>query len=430
MGSADKRMVVDVREPWERFDGIVEGEIVRINVPGDFLRATRTWRIALLVQVDEIMGLALVRKQKRSGDFDILLEVSNLRAFDPPIEMSKVESRMTTGRRDNFSSARLWNGIVPPATWASLLAQIEVLRPGASQILDQLSAVLATRNADNRPSPALAREQRDAVALGLEIAGIDSRTALPSEADTDATVPFLANLGSSTTREDAILRADAQKFADWIELDSGQYDVWRFEDPRSDQRVTVLYADKTELEKVTGTDLIYYREQTKAFVLVQYKRMSAERGVGKVGYRPDKQLNAEIARMEKLDLQDSPPKAVAEARLSAEPFYIKLVNPTVDKPDGNRLSKGMYFPLSLFLLVQAGDETKGKNGGTRITWDNADRYLTNGLFVALVQESWIGTRGSASHVLSEIIAETLSNNRGLVVVVDDSDYASAPRRRR
>jgi hypothetical protein len=133
--------------------------------------------------------------------------------------------------------------------------------------------------------------------------------------------------------------------------------------------------------------------------------------------------------MSNLSLVDSPPSSVRDVRLSSGPFYIKLVDPDIARPEGNRLSTGMYFPLELFEMVRQDENVKGKRGGVAIGWHNAMRYLTNGEFISLVGGSWIGTRGGASTELSDLIRATLANNRGLVVVVDESEHAKAPSRR-
>ena len=36
--------------------------------------------------------------------------------------------------------------------------------------------------------------------------------------------------------------------------------------------MSIFYADKEQLERQTGTDLIYYRHHRAGFILVQYKR--------------------------------------------------------------------------------------------------------------------------------------------------------------
>ena len=171
-------------------------------------------------------------------------------------------------------------------------------------------------------------EQRDAVALGLEIAGLNSRQLVPSaEVQTEA-APFLKAVPADATgtSEASIIRTDARIFADWIPNDAAIHDVITFRDPRDPRRqVTVLYADKERAERVLGTDLVYYRTERPGYVVVQYKRMRHHpRDLkAKWRFRPDGQMEEEIRRMRSLAV----PPVAADAdqwRLISDPFFFKL----------------------------------------------------------------------------------------------------------
>lgn len=422
-------MVLTPREMWNDIVPHAGSDrAIRLNLPAAEFKITKTRRLALVTQGSQLVGLALARKESRSGAFDSLVSLKELSQIDPPLDLAELLGVLPNGFAERWNGALSWNGILPPATGKRVLQAIEQLRPELADVLSALVAILQRVIEEPSTETVEKREQRDAVALGLEMAGIDSLLAL-GEGDPPEDVPFLRGLEGATAREDSILRHDAARFAGWMEIESAVVDVWRFEDPVwSARRVTVLYADKTPLETRTGTDLIYFREDTKAFILVQYKRMVD--GADGLHYRPDSQLDLEIERFEALGLLDSPATSVAEVRLSAAPFYIKLVEPDITRPEGNHLAKGMYFPLELFQLLRTSPLTRGPRGGVLIGWHTAQRYITNTQFVALVQESWIGTRGAASDAIERIIHDSLSGGRSLVVVSDESDRDKAGGRRK
>lgn len=200
--------------------------------------------------------------------------------------------------------------------------------------------------------------------------------------------------------------------------------MWRYTDPTdSARKVTILYADKEALERLTGTDLIYYREDNPCFVLVQYKRMKRESSNDV--YRPDAQLTEEISRMKALGLEQGEFTTLDEWRISTEPFYIKLVDPDVSRPEGNRLSRGIYFPVSMFELLTSDDRSKGPGGAVAIGRHNAARYFSNGEFLTMMKQAWIGTSGNATSQLSSLIQGALDNGKGVVIVVDKTDTARA-----
>ncbi|MEI4279016.1 hypothetical protein [Klenkia terrae] len=423
--------VLELRQSWDVLFDRAEtaGGVLTTTIASTGIRLTKTWQVALLSRSDSLGGAALVRRRQRSGDFDLLVEVLHPRRITPPVPWTEVLEGLPEGRRSTVTSALAWDSLLPPGAADVVVARLDELRAGVAEAVqslrDRLQAVPGQISAAVRNR----REQRDAVALGFELAGVDSRARVP-DVESAIDVPFLRGLTTSTTQEAALIRHDAQRFGLWVDTEVGIHDVWRYTDPDVPQRrLTVLYADKTELELLTGTDLIYYREETKAFVLVQYKRMTAEANGSRVSYRPDAQLTEELKRMASLGLVDSTPVQVEDMRLSAAPFYVKLVNPDIRRPDGNRLAKGMYFPVDLFELVRRDRRVEGSRGGVAIGWHNAMRYLTNGQFVDLVGGSWIGTRGDTSTVVSSLIRNTLENNRGIVVVIDESEHSQIPSRR-
>jgi len=295
---------------------------------------------------------------------------------------------------------------------------LDRLRPGTSDALTELRNEITQRVFE--AARANAREQRDAIGLGLEIAGLDSQSLVSF--DLEDSTAFLAQARGKVS-EAALIRHDADKLDDWLPMDSRDFDFATFQDPKDHaRRVTVIYADKEALELATGTDLLYYCAHRPGFILVQYKRMFHRRSSTSATYYPDVQLDQEIQRFSQLPVAGSPTSA-GDWGLSEDAFFVKLVDESVAKPMDRRLVTGYYLPLSLMQLMladaRAGSRPKGWSQG------NLEAYLSNGEFLMLAKQGFVGTRGMTTAALEAIVQETLNLGRSLVAVIDETDPSQA-----
>jgi hypothetical protein len=155
--------------------------------------------------------------------------------------------------------------------------------------------------------------------------------------------------------------------------------------------------------------------------MVQYKRMVD----GK--YRPDSQLDKQIRRMHDLLVGTADQCVdIDDFRLLSSPFFIKLVESDMRRPEGNRLASGMYFPPPLFELLLGDARIEGPRGGKVITWENASRYLTNTLFLGLLKGFWIGSTKERAAQIDSHIRSSLDDQRGVVIARDDSVLFTQP----
>jgi len=317
----------------------------------------------------------------------------------------------------------------PTRTSAELAAALSRLAPGADAILDRLREQLPGLVAHGMRTSTL-REQRDAVALGLEIAGLNSHDLLgePHRDPGSGDVPFLSGWIRRRVGEAATIRHDATSFDQWLPQRSDHFDMATFRDPRDPaRRVTVFYADKEALERQTGTDLLYYRHHRPGFILVQYKRMRADDGLGSTAtYYPDQQLRTELARYRALPVAAAA-TAADDWRLSKDAFFVKLVRDDLRKPSENKLVQGMYLPIGLVDLLlsdaQAGLRPKGWSADSLMT------YLSNQEFLLLAKQGYVGTRGATTTHIESLILEAFEAGRGIVLTVDETDPAHALRLR-
>jgi hypothetical protein len=184
-------------------------------------------------------------------------------------------------------------------------------------------------------------------------------------------------------------------------------------------RLTVLLANRLPLEELLGTDLIYFNEDFKCFIMVQYKVMEKEHD--QFLFRiPNAQLTAEIERMDSIM---SSVKSLANSgdikdfRISSNPFFIKICPRIEFDPDNVGLSSGMYIPFEYLKLLQLDESTKGDRGGKSITYENVGRYFDNTAFKTLIEGGWIGTNMTQSAILQDVIRNILENGKTAVLAI-------------
>jgi hypothetical protein len=267
---------------------------------------TRFSKGSFLMAADGFLtGLGRVRVERTSGDFDVLYRVEDIQTFSQPIRWDALVHSMPPGKQPNLDRAFGMSGAIAPQAQQQL---IDLIRQVVPDIDAMVARTLAIADPHTLPENIrdTVREQRDAVALGLELSGIDSRMVLDHQSIVEREEPFLTTAKRTYPSEAAFIRHDSTRFPGWLTLGGTDFDSCAFSDPEDPhRRVTIFYADKEPLEKLTGTDLLYYEHQSRSFVLVQYKRLKP--GDGKLSsYRPDPQLAIEIARMKALGLIPSP----------------------------------------------------------------------------------------------------------------------------
>ena len=425
LSGSDWQEILAIRTEWSR-------DYFQVNLRDP--KCTPTARVAFIVSGDNLVALGLARSLGRSGDLDTRIRVDSVYEISQPLSIETLKGLLGPTARQWATPVLESGGILPDKSGGAVTAAAYELRPELREAVDRLRQLQQRRTVTASSTRYLVEEQRDALAIGLEASGLDSRTVFRSYAPRpDMAAPFLSSFDSTDTSEASMIRHDHNRLDDWVHVDGQIHDVVEFIDPNDPhRRVTAIYADKEGIERVTGTDLVYYRHHDAGFVLVQYKRMTRESSVSPGtawGYRPDRQLQIEIDRMNTISVASTPAN-LSEWRLSPEPFYMKLVQADMARPEGHRLVKGMYFPLTLFELLQGDSSILGPKNGKRIGWHNARRYLTNGAFIALLREGWIGSMGATTSAISDLVNGVLAQGRGAVIVRDDTDLGrAAPLRR-
>jgi hypothetical protein len=408
-----------------KFDEPKRAHLLRDRIEGDFVFSeslsapdweTKAVEVCLLCfEGDGIDYASLAVRHGKSATAKYRVEFSNFVKFEPFIQPEEV--KLELGEQYNQFLIQSTSGVggrVPPKTWQKLIDAINSLRPDKMNELNRLIDLRLEQNQSQsgRGFEIMAQE-KDATGLALEFSGFDRRTILSKKyRKTDKSAPFLQGLEHVDVLEDAMVFHDMEVFGDWQQLASAPVGMAVFTE--NEERVTIVNANRTDLETTLGVDLIYYHDEFKSYVMIQYKRM--EKSGQDWVYRPDEQLNKEIERMQRFQADNSDYHENLQTfdyRLHPGPFYLKLCPERDFVPYLPDLIKGMYLPIDYFDVLKDSPEMRGREQGLRISWNKTTRYMNNTLFIDLVKDGWIGTRAMTSDKLTEIIRESLEGKRSL-----------------
>lgn len=267
--------------------------------------------------------------------------------------------------------------------------------------------------------------ERDAAKLALSIAGLgDNGLQAWNGRNEDG---FLASLAYEPP-EDALLAHDATRFPQWAARAGGRPDWITFTNGVHHMRIGNV--NRTRLEHVLGVDLIYRHVELNTVVLVQYKRMTRD-NAGKWSYLVDKQLEKELERMRRVDAQGATDDSVRTWRLHPRGCVLKLVRqPRRFDPSSDSLLPGIYPPLAYLDELLADTCTRTSRGGHRLGYHTIDRYITTNLFVELVRQGWIGTRGPTTAAVGGLIDAAVEAQRSVIVAEEWGEQTGAERRQR
>ncbi|MDQ2848497.1 MAG: hypothetical protein M3Y77_19620 [Actinomycetota bacterium] len=79
----------------------------------------------------------------------------------------------------------------------------------------------------------------------------------------------------------------------------------------------------------------------------------------------------------------------------------------------------MYLARSHFEELL--NKSAGPRGGKQLTYDNVPRHITNTMFIDLVKDGWIGSRGAATGQIEELIQQSLATRHAVVVGIESRD---------
>ncbi len=321
---------------------------------------------------DAINALAILRPGARVANYKQRITIDEFEESYEPVTTDELAQALDEHLDYARSSASILAALgsrsqLTEKAAEALRATLEHLRPGTSAIWEELQhlakgglAALWTDDAE----PIVAYE-RDAVGLALGTAGFTRSEQLRGWRG-DAETPFLVGLRELRLTEDAIVDYDAGVFGDWEPISEHLVGIVQFE--QGDRRLTVVNANRTDIEKNLGVDLLYYSHNYEAYVLVQYKRLRKSDETWEFRPSQDRNFEGELQRMREIAEPGEDDGDPDEHRLGENFCFVKFCKPSTSataRTAKGELSGGMYLPLDYLDKLLATDRLEGPRGEWR-----------------------------------------------------------------
>lgn len=351
--------------------------------------------------------------------------------FELKKPVSAIEIANTTGSRvrSHLINKINYGGLFSPRCFEDFLSAFLKKSPDTIPLLDKYtqSRQLRISRLSKNAKKSLA-EQKEAVLTAMNIAGIDKDNAQGWDYDeAEKPISFLDGIAQVRLREDSMIINDLSNIPGFDLIKSTKYSSSVFENNKT--RLTVLLANRLPLEELLGTDLIYFNEDFKCFIMVQYKAMEKE-GDKFVFRLPNLQFTEEISRMDSIiqSLRSTSGNGfINDYRFNENPFFVKICPRLEFDPDNVGLSTGMYIPLDYIKMLENETCIEGKRGAKAISYDNVGRYLDNTGFKTIIEGGWIGTNQNQSLYIERIIKDILENGKTAVLAIKkklEADFSS------
>jgi hypothetical protein len=389
--------------------------------PVDYFDHSRRQPLICLICDEQMMLRHLAKGNRGDGAGTGLAQIklSHKQTLTKPFPSREIYDALEKRFRNRAIMAFMAGGIIPLKTSHAVLETLLKLCPESKTTIEKSLKVLHNPLLDLTEDERFAfQQQKDAVLLSLELAGLDRKQKLQFNYRTTALPKsYLDGLSESRLREDAMIYNDLSHFPGFQQIKRYVQNAIQFSDHKT--RLTVLLVNRHPLETLIGTDLIYYNETFNSFVMVQYKAMEKE-GNDPVFRIPNEGLDREVANMlgffeELRTIPADKANTPKGFRLNHNPFFLKFCPRVINEPDDVDLVPGMYLPLNYWTRLSAGSHLEGKNGGKALRYDNADRYITNSDFTNFVSKAWIGTHVEHSSIIEQLIRRTLETGKSVTM---------------
>ena len=357
-----------------------------------------------------------------------------------PYEDSNISDYIINSRNDSEKR-------VPPQIWQEIINHLKRRSRDHHQALDDLERL--RRLSYMRFSSAgydILKQEKEATLLALRLFGEEYEEVLESWVPrSDEISTYLEGLeGIKTINEDNIILNDffksAQKFApdttfnDWLMSVHGELTVKR---KNSNERLTIINANRNKIEKTTGVDLVYYDHTYRSHIMIQYKMMKMEADLNSFDdenklpksnkfvftYRPEGNFDEHVQKMRQmlsLSNADTDCEEVIAYRLNSSCFFFKLCESYEFEPVSQKLSQGMYIPLDYMDVLLNSPSVHGPRGGKVITYANAGRHFSNTLFTSLMHEGLIGSSPNFSEQMYGEVYRSLLEGRSVTIAQTSS----------
>ena len=265
--------------------------------------------------------------------------------------------------------------------------------------------------------------QQDAVSLALKAFGIsptESAIFVETAEDRETALARVHLVEDEFVKiyEDAVIEDDARNVPGFTFVDSDR--TGRAIYNNGQDTLEIITANRLDLEKAFGVDLVYLNAVRQNVVMVQYKMLEPHRKGRKTDwiYRPDRQFEKEMERMKRFSQSHSP--GALEYRINSQVFYLRFV-----RRDATLGKVTATMPIDHFEILRDNPECQGPRGGFRITYNTLDgRYLRQDAFLDLVRAGYIGAHAKTTADLETLIRAILNGNRALVAALHSTRSSS------
>lgn len=388
---------------------------ITVNLPLKIL-SDGAAKLAIVSTGDRrVVYVAVVTGTTRAGDLERKVIVGPVRQLPNPVSADSLVKSLPPQLRRHALQPTVRVVPVPPKTWQALLADVARIGRLPERDLYELRSSLEARQQRYDDASDVVVLERDALATALEIyGGSAARKTYIGNAVGGDEAPFIQRLRHRTIKpiEDQMIDHDLRSFPGALSMKSTMVGAVKIETTRG--TLTIINANRGNIEHTLGVDLVYYNHRYKSFAMVQYKRMIASGRDSEAVYRPnsDRSYANEIARMNSFIAASKVEDMTLEAfRMLAGPFYFKLCKTETPGSSSGRMLQGMYFPFVYWKLLVESPSALGRRGGLAVGFDNAQRWFTNAQFTGLLAQGWVGTFGmDTTRVEDQIVASLDSGN--------------------
>ncbi|MFB4193331.1 hypothetical protein [Streptomyces carpaticus] len=382
-------------------------------------------------------------RRRGARDQEQQLRVTHVRRLRRPLPLDELLDGLTLAQRRHL----IEEGQQSKGTGEAIRALLLRLRPELTEAVNVIEGAVESWDfGDSRAGQEVAL-QRDGTLAVARMGGMQAPKLAewdpPAEELFDDTVPplFLAMAGGAghpdqlqdlpeldaldslahsdmlsdrPALEDHLVMQDARTMHGWLSEETSHVAWRKFRE--HGRTLLVANANRTPAEQTLGCDIIFYNVTRHSLVLVQYKKLDAERG-GFYYPNSDRNLAKELVRMRSLDryaaMQAGP---TDEQRLDPSPSWIKLCHPRSVLPHTTEMIHGMYFSRRQFESLSDDDRLKdGRGGAVRFGYKNVPAYLDNTLFTRLVETGQIGTTGASTDLVRQQVLRSFRGQRSLVL---------------
>ncbi len=360
-------------------------------------------------------SMGLVASKQAASTLESMVKVIGLYYIALDTELDLLQLITKRGFRTRFRSRlRLGGSLVAvgPELGSHLIERLAA----NSENHEAMRKVFNSLNAPNSYSNTLALQQ-DAINLSRKVCGLSS-TARAEFVETRS------DRESSLSGVDAYKRRKGDPYTkivedDAIQLDANNVPGFQFCGKdltgraifrKGTDRLEVITANRKDLEKTLGVDLIYLNANQRNVVMVQYKMLDPQSNGRKTDwiYRPDRQLQLEMERMKRFSHMSFP--EALEFRINPQVFYLRFV-----RRDAELGKSTATIPIDHFQVLCEDPECRGPRGGIRITHNTLNgRYLRQEAFVGLLRSGYIGAYAKTTADLEAVIGAILDGDKAFV----------------